>query len=386
MKKIGFIPLRKGSKSIKGKNKRKLFGRPLYTWVLNEAMLSEIDEVYVYTDDEEIIHQVNTTYQWSTKIKALPRSQSSATDTASTEAAMLEFSDSIEHNYDIIVLLQATSPLTTAHDINNCIRKLTDESCDSALTVVPFKRFTWSPKGESINYNYTERPRRQDFEGSFVENGAVYATKKEVFLQNKNRLGGKIAISEMPEDTYYEIDEISDWAVVEKLIENRLAKQKIPLSKIETFVFDVDGVFTDGKVGVSSDRELFKTFSLRDGMGFELLRQEGITPVILTSEDSEIVKNRMNKLNIDKVFLGIKDKYSFLGNYLKQNNLKRNQIAYIGDDINDLPNIASAGWSFCPNDAIDTVKTFADIVLHNNGGDRAIREAIEFIIKHNSKF
>ena len=381
MKKIGFIPLRKGSKGIKGKNKRKLVGRPLYTWVLNEAILSDIDEVFVYTDDDEIIYQVNTFYQWCNKIKVLYRSDKSATDTASTESAMLEFSDIIKHNYDIIVLLQATSPLTTAHDINSCINKIANENFDSALSVVQFSRFTWSQNGESLNYNYNERPRRQDFKGNYAENGAVYVTKKDILLTKKNRLGGRIGISVMPEDTYFEIDEKSDWIIIEKLIENRLLKLKKPINHIKAFVFDVDGVFTDGKVGESSDKELFKTFSLRDGMGFELLKQEEIIPVVITSEDSSIVKNRMNKLKIEHVFLNIKDKFSFLDEFLIKNNLQRNQIAYIGDDINDSANLASAGWSFCPKDAVDSVKSYSDIVLHNNGGNKAIREAIEFIIK-----
>ncbi|NNK40647.1 MAG: cytidyltransferase, partial [Winogradskyella sp.] len=109
MKKIGFIPLRKGSKGISNKNKRKMVGRPLFTWVLGEAIFSDLNEVYVYTDDEDIISFVNKEYHWTKKVKTLKRSKESATDKASTEKAILEFCEKIKYKFDIFCLLQATS-------------------------------------------------------------------------------------------------------------------------------------------------------------------------------------------------------------------------------------------------------------------------------------
>ncbi|HRN99535.1 MAG TPA: cytidyltransferase, partial [Flavobacterium sp.] len=90
-KKIGFIPLRKGSKGIRNKNKKKIAGRPLYSWVLAEAIFSSLDHVYLYTDDEEILQSVPEEYHWTNKVTVMRRNDESATDTASTESAMLEF-------------------------------------------------------------------------------------------------------------------------------------------------------------------------------------------------------------------------------------------------------------------------------------------------------
>src|SRR5690606_35242791 len=112
MKKIGFIPVRKNSKGIPNKNKRKMVGRPLFSWVLGEAIFSDLDVVYVYTDDQDIIDFINKEYHWTNKVKALLRSDESATDTASTEFAMLEFCESINYDFDVFCLLQATSPFT----------------------------------------------------------------------------------------------------------------------------------------------------------------------------------------------------------------------------------------------------------------------------------
>lgn len=386
MKSVAIIPLRKGSKGIPGKNKKKILGRPLYQWCLGEAILSDLDEIYVFTDDNEIIENIKQEYTWTSKVKTLNRSTESALDTASTEEAMLEFSRKINNEFDVICLLQATSPLTSKEDINKTLAKVTQENYDSALTVVNTTRFIWNKKGESLNYDFMNRPRRQDFDGLQIENGAVYVSTKKQFLTSKNRLGGKIAIVEMPEDTLIEIDETSDFVIIENLIKNRLQTYKKCPSRIELLVLDVDGVFTDGTVNVSANGELSKSFSLRDGMGLELVRNSGVEVVVMTSENSDIVEKRMEKLGISNLFMGVKDKFSRLNNFLIEKNLKRNSVAYIGDDINDLVNLCSVSWGFCPNNAVPEVKLNSDFILNNNGGDMAIREAVEFIIKYNQRF
>ncbi|MDP5158590.1 MAG: acylneuraminate cytidylyltransferase [Flaviramulus sp.] len=384
MKKIGFIPLRKGSKGIPNKNKRKMVGRPLFTWVLGEAIFSNLDEVYVYTDDESIIEFINKEYHWTNKVKALLRSAESASDTASTEFAILEFCESINYNFDVFCLLQATSPFTKSEDINTCLEKLDDEN-DSVLTVVNTHRFLWNKEGKPINYNPFERPRRQDFEGLLIENGAVYTTTKEALQKNKNRLGNNVAVVEMPEESLHEIDSESDWIVVENLLIERQKRAK-QSEKITHFVLDVDGVFTDGTITYTKDGEHTKSFDMRDGMGLEILRQYGVEVMVMTSEDSELVAKRMQKLKIKHVFLGVKDKFSLLKEVAKKEKISFSNVAYIGDDVNDLTNICSVGWSLTPNNATDVVKQHADILLSKNSGSGAIREACQFIMNYNKRF
>lgn len=381
--KIAIIPLRAGSKGIPNKNKKKMLGRPLYQWALGEAIFSNLDKIYIFTDDQQIIEDIKKEYHWTDKVEVVKRSEESAIDTASTEMGMLELAMQLNYNFDIYCLIQATSPLLTREDINQVLFKVEEEQFDSALTVVENKRFTWTKDGKSVNYDYLHRPRRQDYEGMLVENGAFYAVKKETYLQTKNRLGGKIGIVKMCEDSLYEIDEPSDWDIIEILLKNRELKHKKNLSEIKYLVLDVDGVFTDGKVAVTKDGEFSKTFSLRDGMGIELLRLEKVEVIVMTSENSPIVAKRMEKLKLDYVFLGVKDKYSKIEQFLLDKKIDRNNIAYIGDDINDLSNICSCGLTFTPIDGIEKVKDCADYILHNKGGDKAIREAIEIIIKHN---
>jgi N-acylneuraminate cytidylyltransferase len=380
------IPLRGGSKGIPGKNRRKVLGRPLFSWSLSEAIFSRLDKVYVYTDDPQIMELAKKEYQWTEKVEVLERSEESATDTASTEFAMWELAERINHDYDIFCLIQATSPLITREDINKTLDKLEKEAYDSALTVVESGRFFWSKDGDSLNYDYMNRPRRQDFDGTLMENGAFYAIKKEMYHQTKNRLGGNIGVVKMPEDTLTEIDEPSDLIICESLLINRLKKLKGTPQSVKLVVFDVDGVFTNGNIVYSTDGEFSKEFNMQDGMGFELLRQENIPAVIMTSEDTEIVSSRMQKLKIDNVQLGVKDKFARIEKLLLEYGITRSEVVYVGDDINDLANIVSVGWGIAPNNAVDEVKNSADIVLNKPGGAKAVREAVEFIIQYNQRF
>ncbi|MGB5417699.1 cytidylyltransferase domain-containing protein [Algibacter sp.] len=384
MKKIGFIPLRKGSKGIPNKNKRKMVGRPLFTWVLGEAIFSDLDEVIVYTDDEAIIDFIEKEYHWTNKVKAITRSKSSATDTALTETAMIEYSESIDYNFDVFCLLQATSPFTKKEDINACLSEL-NNGFDSALTVVNTHRFLWDKNGKPLNYNPLKRPRRQDFEGLLIENGAVYAVTKHALQSHKNRIGDKTAVITMPEDSFLEIDSESDWIAVESLLIERQKRAK-KSKKITHIVLDVDGVFTDGTITYTKDGEHTKSFDMRDGMGLEILRQFDVSIMIMTSENSQLVAKRMEKLKLEHVFLGVKDKYNLLKSIVDKEGISLSNVAYVGDDVNDLTNICSVGWSLAPNNATDIVKLHADVVLSKNSGAGAIREACEFVMNYNKRF
>jgi N-acylneuraminate cytidylyltransferase len=256
---------------------------------------------------------------------------------------------------------------------------------DSALTVVNTHRFLWNSNGTPLNYNPFERPRRQDFDGSLVDNGAVYTITKEALKKHRNRLGETIEVVKMPEDSLLEIDTESDWIAVESLLIERQKREKIS-QKITHVVLDVDGVFTDGTITYTKEGEHTKGFDMRDGMGLEILRQFDIEVMVMTSENSQLVARRMKKLNIDNVFLGVKDKYTLLKYITSVAGVALSNVAYIGDDVNDLTNICSVGWSLAPNNATDIVKKHADIILSKNSGAGAIREACQFVINYNKRF
>ena len=125
---------------------------------------------------------------------------------------------------------------------------------------------------------------------------------------------------------------------------------------------------------------------MRDGMGLEILRQFGVTVMIMTSERSELVAKRMEKLQIEHVFLGVKDKHTLLTQLAKTHQFSLNNVAYVGDDVNDLANICSVGWSLAPNNAMQEVINQADIILPKPSGAGAIRSACQFIKQYNKRF
>ena len=216
--KIAFIAARCGSKSIKFKNIKSFCGRPLIYWNLFALENSKnIDRVYVATDCEKIAKVVNQ-FQFS-KVKVYRRNDHNASDEATTESVMLEFLNAYKFDDDdIFVLAQATSPLTQNHDFDNAIEQFEKENVDSLLTCVRQKMFIWKDDYQPFNYDYRNRPRRQDFNGVLIENGAFYISTIGRINRSKNRLSGNISIYEMAEYNNIEIDEEDDWNIAENLM------------------------------------------------------------------------------------------------------------------------------------------------------------------------
>jgi len=150
---------------------------------------------------------------------------------------------------------------------------------------------------------------------------------------------------------------------------------------IRYFFTDVDGTLTDGTVYYSSEGELLKNFSLRDGTGFFLLRECGIKSGIITTEQSLIVAKRAEKLHVDVYLYGALHKVESIQSFLDKNNLGFANIAYIGDEINDVRLLSECGLSFAVADADSRVKKVADVVCQQNGGAGAFREAVEILLE-----
>ena len=166
-----------------------------------------------------------------------------------------------------------------------------------------------------------------------------------------------------------------------KQSENKL---RAKIKKIKLVLTDNDGVLTDTGVYYSANGEELKKFSIRDGMGIErLLLIVNIKTGIITGEVSGSVKKRAEKLNIDDLYLGVKDKVNVLNEILSKHNIKEENIAYIGDDVNDTGIIKKAGLSACPVDAMPEIKKIVDYICKHKGGNGAFRDFAELIIKYN---
>jgi CMP-N-acetylneuraminic acid synthetase len=214
---IALVPLRGGSKSIPGKNIKPLAGQPLCAWALKAAFQSGIFErLIVSTDSEEIAGVVKTI---GIPLEVIMRPAEYATDTATTESVMLHAAARVD--FEVMATIQATSPLTRPVDFAAAYDQFRKQEADSLVACVRLKRFFWSDEGQPINYDPLNRPMRQQFKGTLWETGAFYFTKRRILEEYRCRLGGKIAVYELPQDTAVDIDEPEDWEHLERIMVRR---------------------------------------------------------------------------------------------------------------------------------------------------------------------
>ena len=151
--------------------------------------------------------------------------------------------------------------------------------------------------------------------------------------------------------------------------------------KIKLFVTDVDGTLTDGKIFIGENGEMMKAFCVKDGAALHgLLPEYGIPVAIITGRESIIVSNRAKELGVELVFQNVKEKLPLLKKLANERDIMLEEIAYIGDDINDLECIKAVGLGACPADAVEEVKRNAKYISKKRGGVGAVRDFVEYII------
>ncbi len=209
MKIVSVILARGGSKGIPRKNTMDLKGKPLISYAINASIRSKVTETWVSTDDYII-----STISRNLGANILQRPSNLATDTSQSEDALLHFADNVD--FDILVFIQPTSPLLEYKYINKGITMM--DKYDSVFSA--YKEHwqpRWSKEGNPL-WDINNRPRRQDIESVYVENGAFYITTKNNLLKNKLRYFKNIGIVEMPQEKSFQVDTYDDLSLIEKLI------------------------------------------------------------------------------------------------------------------------------------------------------------------------
>ena len=158
------------------------------------------------------------------------------------------------------------------------------------------------------------------------------------------------------------------------------------LKNITTFVFDIDGVLTDGKVVIMPDGEHLRRMSTRDGYALQLAKKKGYNVAIISGGRSETVRSRFTYLGIHDVYLGSTDKVDTLDEYCLTYDIKLENILYMGDDIPDYGVMKQVALPSCPRDAAIEISEISDFISTKNGGDGAVREAIEMVMKAQGKW
>lgn len=382
---IAIIPARGGSKGIPRKNVRLVGGVPLVgRSVLAACASTRLDAVYVSTDDAEIA-AVARRYG----AQVIDRPAEIAHDTASSEAALLHGLNTLEAQGirpDVLVFLQCTSPFTTPEAIDKLVAALDDPRIAAALSVAEDHGFLWGldtgGAGYGLNHDAAKpRVRRQDLPPQYRETGAIYAMRVPDFLRSGNRFCG--AVKPVPLDLpVVEIDTLDDLRVIEALLTPAAPAdrtQELPPPGIKALITDFDGVHTDDCVYVDENGRESVRCSRADGMGVELLKKAGVEVLILSKEANPVVTARAKKLGVG-VIQQCEDKKTALQAWLGQRGLRAEEVAYMGNDINDIECMQLVGWSCCPADAQAAVTAIARYTTCEAGGVGAIRTASTMLL------
>lgn len=158
------------------------------------------------------------------------------------------------------------------------------------------------------------------------------------------------------------------------------------LNNITTFIFDVDGVLTNGKVLITSEGEMYREMNTRDGFAIKHALQQGFKIGIISGGTNEGVKKRLELLGVDKVYLGIHEKDIAFEDFISTYNLNPEEVLYMGDDVPDISVMEKVGVATCPQDAVTDVKKIADYVSHKKGGDGCVREIVEQVMRVQDKW
>ena len=373
---IGIIPARGGSKGLPGKNIKNIAGFPLIYWTIEAAKSSKLlDDFYVSTDDEDI-----ATIAKNYGAKVLNRPKELANDDTTTLAVLKHIVNDLE--CDNIIVLQPTSPLRNDDTIDLCIDEFINGDFDTLATGFYTK---------IIEYGSHQNLRRQDIKGFFYDDGNIYIINNQLIKENK-WFGNRICKKVLSKELNYEIDDEIEFRIIEGLLWDRLLKGVQvsslyeDLSNIKLFAMDVDGVLTNAGMFYSEFGDELKKFNTRDGKGIELIRKIGIKTAIITSENTKIVEKRAKKLKVDYLFQGIKnDKDLVLKKITKDLGISLKNVAYIGDDVNDLSALKIVGLPITVKNGIKINKEISKLIVPLNGGDGCVRYVCDLIINNNNK-
>jgi YrbI family 3-deoxy-D-manno-octulosonate 8-phosphate phosphatase len=370
---ILIIPARGGSKGIPKKNLKTVNGISLVERALGTALKSKVDQVIVSTDDKEISEIVI-----KFGVTLHNRSLENSSDTASTDAVILEVINDLEHCWpqeSVIGIYQVTSPFVSPGSIDECFEQA--EKGFSSFSAKPFHGFVWENKESwlPVNHPLNFRPRRQELLETVVETGALYCFPLKQFKEKQYRICSKPKPILVNSIHGIEIDEFPELELANLLATqyetNDFDFKNIKLPKI--IFTDFDGCLTDDKVKLNVFGKESVKANRKDGLAIKRLEKLGIKVVITTSETNEVVATRAKKMKIEAL-RGLLDKKESISIYLEKASLSWEDAWYVGNDVNDLESMQKVAISLCPLDASVEVFKIADVVLSRRGGEGVLAE------------
>ncbi|MFD5787194.1 cytidylyltransferase domain-containing protein [Streptomyces sp. NPDC127037] len=389
---LAVIPARGGSKGVPAKNLARVGGVPLVARAVRACLASgEVTDVVVTTDAPAVAEAARAAAEAlgeSGRLHCVQRPENIAGDTATSEAAVLHALDAYEalrgRTADVVLLVQCTSPFVAREDIDGVAAAVAHQGADTAVTVAPFHGFLWrdgavEDHNYGVNHDKRVRPRRQDRPDDLLETGAAYAMDAAGFRTHRHRFFGHTALVRTDPARVLEIDDPHDLARARALAPLVDPAPLPTLDDIDAVVLDFDGTQTDDRVLVDSDGRETVSVHRGDGLGIAALRKAGVPLLILSTEQNPVVAARAHKLRVP-VLHGIDRKDLALKQWCDEQSLAPERVMYVGNDVNDLPCFALAGWPVAVASAHDSVRAAARAVTTTPGGFGAIREIAAWLL------
>lgn len=381
---VAIIPARGGSTGVPRKNVLPVGGVPLIARAVAAARAAvRVDRVVVTTDDAEI---ARVAAEAGADIVDRPAEIAGAT--ATSESALLHALDVLDGRgvtTGTVVFLQATSPFIDPAGIDEAVSLVVDEGFDAVFSAYETYGFLWRRAEDgaaaALNHDASVRPRRQDREPHYFETGAFYAFDAAGFRAARHRFFGRVGIVEVPERTAVEIDDPHQLGIARALA-THLDPAPTAID-VDAVVTDFDGVHTDDTALIDGDGGEHVRVSRSDGMGVARLRRAGIPVLILSTETHPVVRARADKLRVE-VLQAVDDKAAAITAWAHERGVPLSRIAYLGNDVNDLPAMALVGWPVAVADARPEVRSAARAVLQRGGGQGAVRELAERVLRAQS--
>jgi YrbI family 3-deoxy-D-manno-octulosonate 8-phosphate phosphatase len=377
------VPARGGSKGVPRKNLRTVGGVPLVARAVHTLLSSStIGAVVVSTDDPQIAAVASRA-----GALVVERPLDLAGDAASSESALehaLAYLAAQDVVPDVTVLLQATSPFVRAADIDRAVTLVRSGACDVAFSVVASHVHLWrdgddGPQG--VNHRAEVRQRRQDRQPEHAETGGFYVMRTSGFLEHGHRFFGRLQLVEVDPADALEIDTEHDLALAELLHARREPPSEPASSAVpaRAVVTDFDGVHTADRVVVDQHGVESVEVHRSDGMGVALLRRAGVPFLILSTETNPVVRARAAKLGVEAV-TGCDDKLGALVAWADRQGVALADIAYLGNDVNDLACLRAVGWPVVVAGSHPGALAASPLVLGRHGGDGAVRELADRVL------
>ncbi|WP_331447840.1 acylneuraminate cytidylyltransferase [Streptomyces xanthochromogenes] len=375
---LAVIPARGGSKGVPAKNLASVAGVPLVVRAVLACRGARlVTDVVVSTDDPAIAAAAR-----SAGADVVVRPAGISGDTATSEAAVLHALDA-HPDARVVLLVQCTSPFLTREDVEGVAAAVLEDGAETAVTVAPFHGFLWREDelggGQGMGHDKSFRPRRQDRPQDFLETGAAYAMDAEGFRTHRHRFFGRTALVRTDPARVLEIDEPHDLQRARALAP---VLDRLPTptrDDVDAVVLDFDGTQTDDKVLIDSEGRELVAVHRGDGLGIAALRRAGLKLLVLSTEQNPVVAARARKLKIP-VLHGIDRKDVALKQWCEDEGVDPQRVLYAGNDVNDLPCFALAGWPVAVGSAHDSVRAAARAVTRTPGGEGAIREIAAWLL------